>query len=89
MMKRMMRFTLAVAGMMAIAVNAPVAAGIGDQNADRHISQAFGSERAAVQVGPRPFYLVAGMDDGALKSEVDALGAEIAAGTVKVSDYLK
>lgn len=70
MMKRMVRFTLAVAGLTAAAVNAPVAAGIGDQNADRHIAQAFGGERAAVQVGPRPFYLVAGMDDGALKSEL-------------------
>lgn len=69
-MKRMVRFTLAVAGLTAAAVNAPVAAGIGDQNADRHIAQTFGGERAAVQVGPRPFYLVAGMDDGALKSEL-------------------
>ena len=69
-MKRMVRFTLAVAGLMAVAVNAPVAAGIGDQNADRHIAQTFGGERAAVQVGPRPFYLVAGMDDGALKFEL-------------------
>ena len=69
-MKRMVRFTLAVAGLTAVAVNAPVAAGIGDQNADRHIAQTFGGERAAVQVGPRPFYLVAGMDDGALKSEL-------------------
>ncbi|HBG30831.1 MAG TPA: glycerophosphodiester phosphodiesterase, partial [Gammaproteobacteria bacterium] len=66
----MVRYTLAVAGLVAAAVSAPVAAAVDDRNADRPIARVFGGERAAVQVGPRPFYLVAGMDDGALKSEL-------------------
>ena len=33
-----------------------------DGDDDRH------NERESIQVGPRPFYLVDGMDDGALKS---------------------
>ena len=70
MMKRMVRYTLAVAGLVAAAVSAPVAAAVDDRNADRPIARVFGGERTAVQVGPRPFYLVAGMDDGALKSEL-------------------
>ena len=70
MMKRMVRYTLAVAGLVAAAVSAPVAAAVDDRNADRPIARVFGGERTAVQVGPRPFYLVAGMDDGVLKSEL-------------------
>lgn len=61
--------------MTVIALAALTAAGLGSARADTATADAMGSSArnsSAIQLGPRPFYLVQGMDAGALKTRLMA-----------------
>ena len=65
-MKRLLVSTLTAVGLIAaVACTAPAWA-------DDERDAPTGGEGAAVQVGPRPFYLVAGMDAGPLKAKLES-----------------
>lgn len=72
-MKRNVFSTLAAIGLLAgAALSVPAFAGKGGDAAE-HLPE-VATARQLIQVGPRPFYLVAGMDDGALKSRLQSCG---------------
>ncbi|MFZ5492113.1 MAG: glycerophosphodiester phosphodiesterase family protein [Pseudomonadota bacterium] len=65
--------TLAAIGLLAgAAMSVPAFAGKGGEAAG-HLPE-VAAARQLIQVGPRPFYLVAGMQDGALKSTLQSCG---------------
>lgn len=72
-MKRSVFSTLAAIGLLAgAAMSVPAFAGKGGEAAG-HLPE-VAAARQLIQVGPRPFYLVAGMQDGALKSTLQSCG---------------
>jgi glycerophosphoryl diester phosphodiesterase len=72
-MKRIGISLWAAAGLIAAVLITPAAAD-SDGKADRYLEDASGRGRQSVQVGPRPFYLVANMDDSALKANLASCG---------------
>ena len=71
-MKRSVFSTLTAVGLLAgIALSAPAFAERAGQ-ATGQLPEQAAAARQLIQVGPRPFYLVAGMDDGALKSKLQS-----------------